>query len=202
MTCNVLAIRQKGLPQVYSPYIDGASPVLRQNNMSYAHDLYASSDDVISYTEDLIHLLENTYIENIYQRERHSTHGQVKINISTISGPVSIKLTLPSPVALSEWVTRVLQLSIEGHEDAALKGISLAIMRLKAKEEFTKLSDDLVSFDLRRLPDIVLVGLLRNTFSIRSQISCWNSLVAQTEQLLQERERDSRSLLRGLKSYS
>jgi hypothetical protein len=195
-------IRQKGLPQVYSPYIDSASPVLRQKDMSYAHGIYASSDNIISYVEDWIHLLENTSSERIHQRETHFTYGQVEAKFSTEFGPVLIRITLPRSAGLSKWVTRVLQLSIEGHEDAALKEISLSIMQVKAKEEFSKLSGDLVSFDLKTLPDIVLVALLRNTFSIRSQISCWNSLIAQTEQLLQEREQDPRSLLRGLKSYS
>jgi hypothetical protein len=178
--------------------------VLKQKDLPYdgAHNVYASSNDIISYAENLIHLLSNSSGERIRQRATHSTYGQVEAKFPTKLGPVSIRITLPKPVILSEWVTRVLQLSIEGHEDTALKEISLATMRLKAKNEFSNLSGDLVSFDLKKLPDIVLIALLRNTFSIRSQISCWNSLVDQTEQLLQKRNRDSRFLLRGLKSYS
>lgn len=179
--------------------------VLGQKNLSYAYgacNVYSSSNDIISYAENLIHLLANTSSERIHQRETHFTFGQVEAKFPTEFGAVSIRITLPRPAVLSAWVARVLQLSIDGHEDAALKQISLATMRLKAKEEFSNLSDDLVSFDLKELPDIVLIALLRNTFSIRSQISCWNSLIVQTEQLLQKRDRDPRFLLRGLKSYS
>ncbi|TAN68253.1 MAG: hypothetical protein EPN17_09465 [Methylobacter sp.] len=185
MNNTTLVLKQKDLPYVYG-----------------AHNVYASSNDIISYAENLIHLLANSSGENIYQRATHSTFGQVEVKFPTKLGPVSIKITLPKPAVLSEWVTSVLQLTIEGNEDAALKEISLVTMRLKAKKEFSKLSDDLASFNLGRLPDIVLVALLRNTFSIRSQISCWNSLIVQTEQLLQKRGRDPRFLLRGLKSYS
>ena len=49
---------------------------------------------------------------------------------------------------------------------------------------------------------MILIALVRNTFSIRSQLSCWNDLIDKIEQILVERNRDSRRLLRGLKSYS
>jgi hypothetical protein len=188
--------------------------VLEQNVLSHAyrgHRVCASNNDPDLYAKKLIVVLTNSFSDGIHQRGIHQrgihcTFGQIEAKFQTEFvfqlGAPSIIIPLSRPAGLSKWVTRVLQLSIEGHEDAALKEISLAIMRIKAKEEFSKLSGDLVSFDLKTLPDIVLVALLRNTFSIRSQISCWNSLIAQTEQLLQEREQDSRSLLRGLKSYS
>ena len=75
-------------------------------------------------------------------------------------------------------------------------------MQFKASEDFYKLSNDLVSFELKKLPDVILIALVRNTFSIRSQLSCWNDLIDKIEQILVERNRDSRRLLRGLKSYS
>jgi hypothetical protein len=180
-----IALGQKANPYVYGGY-----------------EAYHSSNDINLYAENLIHLFANIYGERIHQRETHFTYGQVEAKFPRELGSVLIRLTLPKPAVLSEWVARVLQLAIDGHEDRALKEISLATMRLKAKQEFSKLEDDLASFDLKTLPDIVLVALLRNTFSVRSQISCWNPLIAQTERILQERERDSRSLLRGLKSYS
>jgi len=188
--------------------------VFGQNELPHAdrsHRVCASNNDPDLYAKKLIVNLTNSFSEGIhqrgiYQRGIHCTFGQIEPKFQTdfvfqLGGP-SIRIPLSRPAVLSKWVTRVLELSIDRHEDAALKEISLALMRIKAKEEFSKLSDDLVSFDLKTLPDIVLVALLRNTFSVRSQISCWNSLITQTEQLLQERERDSRSLLRGLKSYS
>ena len=92
----------------------------------------------------------------------------------------------------------ILKLCDAHNEDAALKEIALSTTQLKAKSEFTKLTNDLSSFDLTALPDIVLIALLRNTFSVRSQISKWDSLRDQIEQLLENRNRNSRLLLRGL----
>ena len=101
MINTALVVRQKGVSQVYSDL-----PVLSQ------------------YAKDWIHLLENTSSQRIHQRAIHSTFGQVEVNFPTKLGPVSIRLMLSRPAVLSEWVARVLQLTIDGHEDMALKEIS------------------------------------------------------------------------------
>ena len=74
--------------------------------------------------------------------------------------------------------------------------------QFKVSEDYYKLSSDLVSFDLKDLPDVILVALVSNTFLIRSQLSCWNNLIDQIEQILVDRNRDPSRLLRGLKLYS
>ena len=138
-----------------------------------------------------------------YQRETH-TYGQLAAIL-----PMELGFRMGVPVlhaawstsdALPKWIACVLKLCTGSLHDAALKEISLATGRLKAKKEFAQLSTDLKRFDLKTLPDVVLVSLLRNTYSIRSQISCWNFLLDQTEEILKKRKREPRFLLRGLKS--
>lgn len=171
-----------------------------------AHDAYASISDSNSYAARLVRDLENASSEGFHQREMHVTFGQIS---ATLPMEFGFRLGVPcihaigsTSNALPGWIARVLQLCDRGRLDAALKEISLATGRLKIKGEFAQLSTDLERFDLKRLPDIVLVSLLRNTYSIRSQVSYWNFLLDKTEQLLQDRKREPRFLLRGLKSYS
>lgn len=153
----------------------------------------------------LVQCFESTRNTSVRQHEAHVTFGQFE----TVY-PTSFGFQFGTPLVSSiwkeyqaepEWISRVLQLCAHGSEDAALKEVSLVTTRYKSNRSFTKLSMDLVSFDLKMLPDIVLVALLRNTFAFRSQLSCWNSLIARTEKLLGERGRDPRRLLRGLKNY-
>ncbi|MDD5323107.1 MAG: hypothetical protein PHD43_21340 [Methylococcales bacterium] len=153
-----------------------------------------------SYAEALSRILEKVNSKEVYQKNIHVTISQIGPELQTI-----FVFKIGTPVIKCEpfntdWMDRVLQLCIANREDAGLKEIARAITRIKANNQFSKLSNDLLSFDLRALPDIVLVALLRNTFSVRSQISCWNSLRDQIDQLLQERKRDSRLLLHGLKN--
>lgn len=100
---------------------------------------------------------------------------------------------------LPDWAVRFSQLCAEGREDAALKEVSLVITRLKVVGDFTQLRDGLKRIELTQLPDIALVGLLRNIFSVRMQLGEWDSLVFQVEKLLQERDSNPRALLRGLR---
>ncbi len=99
----------------------------------------------------------------------------------------------------SNWVTRILTFSDSGNEDAALKEISLAIIEFKSSANFSQLNDDLRRLDATKLPDIILIGLLRNTFSIRAHIQSWTGLLEKTESILRNQNKNTRSLLRGLK---
>lgn len=171
-----------------------------------AHGEHASIKESNSYAKKLVRDLVNASCEGFQQREMHSTYGQIAavfpMELGFRLGVPSIRVVWPRSDVLPAWIARVLQLCDSGRQDAALKEISLATGRLKANGEFTQLSTDLKRFDLKTLPDIVLVSLLRSTYSIRSQVSCWNFLLDNTEQLLRERKREPRFLLRGLKSYS
>lgn len=171
-----------------------------------AHDAYASISDSNLYAAGLVRSLADASSEDFHQRKMNVTFGQISAihptELGFRLGVPSIRAVWSTSSALPGWIDRVLKLCDLGSLDAALKEVSLATGRLKVKGEFTELSTDLERFDLRSLPDIVLVSLLRNTYSIRSQVSFWNSLLDQTESLLRERKREPRSLLRGLKSYS
>lgn len=170
------------------------------------HGEHASISEVSSYAKNLLRDLGNASSEGFHQREMHITYGQFA---ATLPMELGFRLGVPlirdvwsTSDSLPEWIARVLQLCHDDRHDAALKEISLATGRLKAKGQFMQLSTDLKRFDLKKLPDVVLVSLLRNTYSIRSQVSCWKFLLDKTEQLLRERKREPRFLLRGLKSYS
>ena len=155
-----------------------------------------------SHVERLKNIIGSTSKRKIYQNGAHTTYSQFVVDYSVPFGAPLIRRLSANPIVLSNWVAKVLELSQKGQEDAALKKITLSTMQFKASEDFYKLSNDLVSFELKKLPDVILIALVRNTFSIRSQLSCWTDLIDKIEQILVERNRDSRRLLRGLKSYS
>jgi hypothetical protein len=111
----------------------------------------------------------------------------------------SIKLIWSSTA--SAWVTRLLTLCDCGNEEAALKEISLATADFKSSGKFQQLTDDLMRLDSGKLPDIVLIGLLRNTYSVRANIPTWDTLLDQTEEILKNHKKNPRALLRGLKGY-
>lgn len=101
----------------------------------------------------------------------------------------------------SVWLQEALHCAGLGQEDAALKHIAVGTTAIKTNEkELERLSDELDQLDLSKLPDIVLVSLLRNTFSFRSNVACWPKLLDQVEQILHERGQPARVLLRGLRS--
>ena len=169
------------------------------------HDENVSIMDSDVYAKKVAFALAHAGDESFHQMGMHITFGQME---TTLLSALGFQLGRPSisPLwtksdALPGWIVRVLKFCDDGRDDAALKEISLSTTRFKARQEFKQLSTDLARFDLRTLPDIVLVSLLRNIYSIRSHISCWTSLLEQTERLLEERKLESRSLLRGLKSY-
>jgi hypothetical protein len=171
-------------------------------SFSYENDCqstYTASNDTNSYATELACILAKAQSEDVFRQYIHVTFSQRDTEFPTVFvfkfGVPSIDCKPPR----SDWVDLVLQFSLAHQEDNALKEIARTTTRVKAGNEFSKLSTDLLSLNLKKLPDIVLVGLLRNTFSIRSRISCWSSLRDQIEQLLLERKRDPRLLLRGLK---
>jgi hypothetical protein len=157
-----------------------------------------------SYIALLSHTLAQakTYSGNVHQQNIHFTFSSIGAKSHQVfvftAGIPSIEFQSPR----SKWVENILQLCNTHNEDAALKEIALHTSRLKVNNEFSKLSTDLLSFEIIKLPDVVLIALLRNTFSVRSHISCWDSLRDQIEQLLERRSRNPRLLLRGLKNYS
>jgi len=124
------------------------------------------------------------------------TVGQVVFIEKTDRKYASLKSTWePEP----NWITRILTFCDSGDEDAALKEISLAIIEFKSSANFDQLNDDLRHLDAIELPDIILIGLLRNTFSIRAHIQSWIGLLEKTESILRNQNKNTRSLLRGLK---
>jgi hypothetical protein len=154
---------------------------------------YYFKDESTSYVASLNRALENSGSISFHQRGMHFTLGQIAPMFQT-------EHALRSG-SLPAWIAHVQQLCNNGCQDAALKEISLATARIKANREFSKLNSDIKQIVLESFPDIILIALLRNTYSIRSQILCWGDLLNQTEKLLKDRNREPRFLLRGLKSY-
>ncbi len=127
------------------------------------------------------------------------TPGQVTSIMNPVGTPVTMTAVWPSRT--SAWVARLLDLCICGHEEEALKEISLATTDFKSSGKFQQLTDDLMQLSSAKLPDIVLVGLLRNTYSVRAHIPTWGSLLDQTEKTLTNHKKNPRALLRGLKGH-
>lgn len=176
-----------------------ALPVMQ---LSRSADTYVGSKSSNSYAEKMLRDLSSISIGKTRQAT-HFTFGQVvtaiPLEFGFQMGTPSIYHVWTRGNALPEWVARIQQLCAHGSEDVALKEIALTTSRFKTNGRLEQLSENLALFQLKRLPDVVLVSLLRNTFSIRSQIAYWSSLLEQTEQILRERKREPRLLLRGLK---
>lgn len=178
--------------------IDTALAVRPINLYSFEHyDKYATR---------LINALEYVWKEAVMQPKIHRTFGQVAPNL-----PVYSKLFVSIPpvsrvsggyAAVQAWTDCVVKLCTSGREDAALKTISLETEQLKTRGNFAQLSADLERFHLEELSDIVVVALLRNTYSIRTHIPYWTLMLDQAEGLLQARHREPRLLLRGLRTFS
>lgn len=114
------------------------------------------------------------------------------------TAPLS-RVVMPFTYVVDSLVYRVDALIATGNEDAALKEISRATSLVKETEEFEKLSFDLKLFDLRNYSNVILIALLRNTFSIRHHISVWPELLVKVEKILDAKKEGSAcKLLRGL----
>ncbi len=141
-----------------------------------------------------------------FRQRAHITAGQVVTILATNHEfPTIAAFISPGRSgtgSLPDWIARVLEFCRSDRQEAALKEIALFTSRAKADQDFERLSRDLCRFQLGNLPDVVLVSLLRNTYSIRTHIPHWHLLLNQTEQVLRERKREPRLLLRGLKSYT
>ena len=122
----------------------------------------------------------------------HITPGQIS--------PV-VRSEVQNPAAA--WVFRMFELCKQGQEDAALKEIASAVVDFKSSDKVGQLADDLayLKLKLNELPDIVLIGLLRTTYSIRSLIPSWGTLLEHTERVLASHDKNPRVLLRGLKKF-
>ena len=138
-------------------------------------------------------------VQTYHPKDVLFTPGQVAATMDTGEKSVSIKSIWPS--TSSSWVTRLLVLCNGGNEEAALKEISLATTDFKSSGKFQQLTDDLMRLDSAKLPDIVLIGLLRNTYSVRAHIPTWDTLLNRTEEILTNHKKNPRALLRGLKGH-
>jgi hypothetical protein len=99
----------------------------------------------------------------------------------------------------SDWTHAVRQACALGIEDEALKRVAMEAAITKANGEFSRLSDELSQLNLTQLPTVVLVALVRNTFSFRAHLPSWENLLESVEKTLSARGKEPRLLLRGLK---
>lgn len=97
------------------------------------------------------------------------------------------------------WVDKVVEFSGKSMEDAALKEIAEVTTKLKFSHGESQISAGLSQLSKHKLPDIVTIALLRNTFSLRSKVSCWEDFLEATENALNAKGKDPKKLLRGLK---
>ena len=127
---------------------------------------------------------------------------------SLLPGLLLSKLATPNPKietlgaahdSTFHWVDKVVEFSGRSMEDAALKEIAEITTKLKLSHGESQISAGLSQLSKHELPDIVAIALLRNTFSFRSKVSCWDDFLAATENALSAKGKDSKKLLRGLK---
>ena len=97
------------------------------------------------------------------------------------------------------WVDRIVEFAGKSMEDAALKEIAEITTKLKASHGESQISAGFSQLSKHKIPDIIAIALLRNTFSFRSKVSCWDDFLAATEDALSAKGKDPKRLLRGLK---
>lgn len=183
------------------------APTIGLSNLSsYSIKAAGNMLDTVSFhASQLTKSIAKFPYKRIFQQETHLTFGQIDFFTPTEE---QFQPSIPeirliwAATSLPKWATHVQNICIEKGEDAALKEISLVMGRMKAKRNFLQLSTELSQIDVSAFSDIVLISLLRNTFSFRSNIPSWNELLSKTERILQNRNREPRQLLRGLKKYS
>lgn len=160
----------------------------------FANDTLMDVD--VDVDVDVVALLQR------YQRSKdvHITLGQVTATMDAGEEVVSMKLMWPS--ISPTWITRIWELCKCGDEDAALKEISLITTDFKSSGNLPQLATDFASLNFAQFPDIVLIGLLRNTYSVRAHIQSWDTLLDETEKILTDHKKNPHALLRGLKSRS
>lgn len=184
------------------------APTIGLTNLSgYSIKTGVNVLDTVSYHAiQLVKSISKFPCKRIFQQEIHSTFGQIDFLTPTEEqfhpSIPEVRLIWTQTSLPPQWAIHVKNLCIDKGEDAALKEISLVMGRMKAKGNFSQLSTELNQINVNAFPDIVLISLLRNTFSFRSKLPAWNELLSKTESILQNRNREPRQLLRGLKKYS
>jgi hypothetical protein len=184
------------------------APTIGLSNLSsYSIKTCGNMLDTVSFhASQLAKSIAKFPYKRVFQQETHLTFGQIDFFTPTEEqfqpSIPEIRLIWAPTYHPPKWAIHVQNICIEKGEDAALKEISLVMGRMKAKGNFLQLSTELSQIEVGAFPDIVLISLLRNTFSFRSNLPSWNELLSKTERILRKRNREPRQLLRGLKKYS
>jgi len=144
----------------------------------------------------------NTFHQSPYTLPLSSnTFGRVVIEAPSepSSGTAIVYYLWGSNNDKSNWAAKTILLISQHKQYEALDIISAATTEAKSKREFGKLAEELKLFDLDQLPDLLIIALLRNTFSMRQYIDSWPDMLRRAERTLRSRKRDPKTLLRGLR---
>lgn len=147
-----------------------------------------SNADLVSYSE---------------HREREHALGYEVIHpVTAAQEDLSYKTIDSSELFL--WHERVLDWLLMGNEDGALREISSVSTKLKSSDDKGLMDRGIrVILESDGVPEIILVALLRNTYTFKESVGFWNSLYEFTEERLIHSGRNPKRVLRGLKaSYS
>jgi hypothetical protein len=99
---------------------------------------------------------------------------------------------------VSNWVNTVAALDALSRSGLALMEITRATERAKKTRQFAILARDIEGFTIRARSEVILVGVLRNAFSIRSHLPNWDKFLHDVKSELIRRGRDVDRLLIGL----
>jgi len=97
------------------------------------------------------------------------------------------------------WVDRIVYFAGLAMENAALKEISVVTTKLKSSNGIAQISSGFNQLSKHKLPSIIAVALLRNTYTFRSEIANWAKFLNETERALIISGKDAKKVLRGLK---
>ena len=96
------------------------------------------------------------------------------------------------------WVTNFYQKSAQLNDIKSILPYYKEINKIIAQKKYKECNCLLRNINASDLSDILLVGLLRLTFSWKNELPAWSLLLENSEKELEKRNYDSKAVLRGL----
>lgn len=127
------------------------------------------------------------------------------VYISLADAEIWQELKLLNPIinaagkSSADWIGRALELYSHGDEEGALHEISFRTTELKGQGNTAAINESIASAPIERMPAIIMIGILRNAFSVRQSIPGWDNLLDRASLALSAQGRDPLIALRGLK---
>lgn len=170
---------------------------------------YHTADEAVRYVGGVVDVLRGSLATSVHQPRMHVTQGDIFLVLPVDQSAYGVfNLRTPSGLVRSLsaersewrplWLKELLQLDAKGEERLAMRSMMIAIAGYRERREFSELSKIFEKIDAKQFSSIVLIGLLRNTFGFRSQMSGWTKFRDDVAVEFRKRKKDVAQSLHGL----